>query len=68
MSRQIYGSTSIPKPCVYTPPPGTDINLYLKPLGQTLASLSKYNSKQAAIENIQIIEANLAAALANYPQ
>jgi len=63
-SRTIYGITSTPKPCLYTIPKTLDINIYLRQLNMTMIALKNNNNKVAALENIQIVQNNIAAAIA----
>jgi hypothetical protein len=54
--RPIYGIAKRPSACVLKIPEDQNVNVYLQSLQQVLSALEKYNSKTAAIENIQIIE------------
>lgn len=56
--RPIYG-TSPRTPCVAKVPTDMDINTYIRSLEQVMVALVTHNNKQAAIENIQIIETNI---------
>jgi hypothetical protein len=72
-SKQIYGprhsSATSPcsapsnAPCVLKIPVEKDINTYLHPLELVLTALTTHNNKNAALENITIIENNINTAL-----
>lgn len=49
--------------CIMKTSSDMDINTYLRSLDQVLGALETFNNKQAAIENIQIIETRINTAL-----
>lgn len=61
--KPIYGTNKRNGPCKAHIDPELDVNTYLHSLNQVLTALEKFNNKQAAMENIHIMETRIQTAL-----
>ncbi len=64
MPQSIYGyasSCQSSAPCVYTPPPNQDVNVYLKQVNDILTKFTKSPDKDITIERLQTLNQLMAA-------